>query len=167
MRGGLATNGGRSSSTEIRSDTGESRCTQTPSIDRGRGDGGFSFIEVLISVILLGTITVAVLVGLSTTIIGADRHRDLATGSTALIDGLEFAKAQSWDTCAGAPTSYAAADITRGGLTWSYTVSVVSSTDGTYGGSCTDSHPLRKVTVTATASDGKTAVSGDVVKRNG
>ena len=129
-------------------------------------DRGLSFLEVLISLVLLGTIVVAVLFGLSTVIIGADRHRDLSVGSAALVDGLEYVKTRNFDTCGAAPTSYRPPDLVRGDLTWSYTVSLVSSDTGTYGGTCTDSHPLQLVSVTVVASDGATTLSGDVVKRD-
>jgi hypothetical protein len=130
-------------------------------------DAGSSLVEILIGIVILGTVGMAVLTGLMTTVVSADRHRDLSTGSTVLVDGLEFVKASVWTACTAGVSTYDPPDVTRGGLTWSYTISIVSSSDGTYGGPCTDSHPLQKVTVRVDAVGTESTLSGDVVKRNG
>jgi hypothetical protein len=133
----------------------------------GASDAGSSLVEILMGVVILGTVGMAVLTGLMTTIVSADRHRDLSTGSTVLVDGLEFVKASAWSGCAAGVSAYDPPDVTHDGLTWSYTISIVSSSDGTYGGQCIDSHPLQKVAVRVHVVGTESTLSGDVVKRNG
>lgn len=51
-----------------------------------RRDDGISFIEVLVSVVLLGTVGIAVLVGMSTALRGTSAHDRLATVQANLSD---------------------------------------------------------------------------------
>ena len=51
-----------------------------------RGDAGFSFIEVLVSIVLLGTAGIAVLVAIQTTVIGARKHDEVAQNQALLAE---------------------------------------------------------------------------------
>ncbi|MEQ8439643.1 MAG: hypothetical protein RIB65_19280 [Ilumatobacter fluminis] len=124
-----------------------------------RSDHGVGFVEVLVSIVLLGTVVIAVLVGLTTTIIGADEHRDQSTGIALVVDGLESVKNAAY-TCSGYDATVGVT-VPAG---WTVTVTQVESgSDGTTWGACDPSDPLQRVTVVA--SDGASDLDGQVVKR--
>lgn len=93
-------------------------------------DEGFSLIEVLIAVVLLGIGVTAVLSGLQGAIIGSRVNRDLATANTVLISAAEAVKDEARNHYMACPTTY---DPTIGiapptGWTVSYTMVDCSST---------------------------------------
>lgn len=68
-----------------------------------RDDGGFTLIEVLVAVTLLGIGVTVILSGIMTSILTSDIHRKQATGETVLRGYAEAAKkeaASSYSSCA-------------------------------------------------------------------
>lgn len=92
-----------------------------------RRDDGLSFIEVLVSVVLLGTVGIAVLVGMSTALRGTSAHDRLATVQANLSDAGDHITDVTFSggadvnyvPCAG-PSDYAA-EVTP----WSVSISSI------------------------------------------
>jgi prepilin-type N-terminal cleavage/methylation domain-containing protein len=135
---------------------------------RRTDDGGFTLVEVLMSLLILGIAFSGILTGLATNAIGSNVHRKHTNAETALRSWAESVSQASYQTaCTTAVTSYSAATlaVNLSGYTAS-PVTLVSTTAGStaWGGSCTNAAALQKVTLTVTSPDGKDFETTDVVK---
>ena len=74
---------------------------------QARGDHGTTFIELLVAIVLLGTVVVAVLAGLRATIIGGELDRDHANAHAWLQSATDLIYSSSRLDC-GTPTDTAA-----------------------------------------------------------
>jgi len=156
------------------SDTQDDRC------DRPRRDVGTTLIEILVSVVILGTAGVAVLAGLATTARGAVVHRTISDGQAWLAtsgDAISDPENPYSDCASNSEpqirTDYenSIVDPITGASMSAPTVDVISvrfwdSSTGTFGTSCryaSDGDRLQLVTIRTTV-QGKTSTLS-VVKR--
>lgn len=119
--------------------------------DRSLNEGGFTLIETLIAVMLLGVGVIAVLGGLQSSIIGSRVNRDLATANTVLMSSAEAVKDEvrnHYAACPAAATSYN--PVNGVVLPTGWTPSMVS-----YTVDCSsDSIKLQRITVKVLGPDG-------------
>jgi type II secretory pathway pseudopilin PulG len=126
---------------------------------------GSSLIEVLVAVALLGTVFVAVLAGMSTSIKGSDIHRRRAETENVLVSGSERLKETAKVACATTTTaSYVsaveAAATAQGWAGSRVRITAIRYWDGTtYGTTCYDNAtnrlPLQQITIEVTHPRGK------------
>jgi hypothetical protein len=135
---------------------------------RWRSERGESLAELLLAVLVLGTVTIAVLAALGASIIASDTHRKEASANVLLVSALESVKGQPYVLCDTAGTgSYSTAGLPLpAGWSGSVTVTAVEGWDGTTWVACpTADSGLERVTVQVTSSDGRGTASAHVVKR--
>jgi prepilin-type N-terminal cleavage/methylation domain-containing protein len=148
-------------------------------------EAGFTLVEVLVALSILGIAVTALLGGLGLTVQTSDIHRKQATSETLLRQAVENVKAAGYSPChpAGAvepdpytvgtvpvPTGYDAVriqsvavwrsdtnawDVVWNGSTWA----------GTCGAAYNDP-ALQRITVEAKSLDGRAIEKVDIVKRN-
>ncbi|MCU1392954.1 MAG: spaP [Ilumatobacteraceae bacterium] len=134
---------------------------------RPRRDSGFSYVEVLVSVLLLGTAGVAVLGAAAQTGRGATVLRTQSDVQTALAATSDALNGITPVACATAASSYQTAARTRfdtlglqrGWTNAAVTVTNVQSfnpTSHAFDSGCTSAGATQKVTITITAPDGST-----------
>ncbi|TDT15457.1 hypothetical protein BDK89_1028 [Ilumatobacter fluminis] len=134
-------------------------------------DVGATFIEVLVSIVLLGTAGIAVLSALAASATGAAVQREVSTAQAALASAADAvidvdAADDNYALCAS-PHSY---DPLVAGSSPDATVSVTrvefwNSTTQTYQPSCVSGEADRLQRITLTATDGDHTASLAVVKR--
>jgi prepilin-type N-terminal cleavage/methylation domain-containing protein len=129
----------------------------------GVPDAGFSLVETLIAVAILGLGVVTVVSGMMTSITISDLDRRQAEGQTAL---RAYAEAVTGDTYTGCAASYpAAAFTTPTGWTAAMTVAYWSAGTSTFTPTCGTDSGLQRVTLTMTATDGRGSESLRLGKR--
>jgi prepilin-type N-terminal cleavage/methylation domain-containing protein len=130
---------------------------------RGVPDAGFSLVETLIAVAILGLGVVTVLSGMMTSITISDLDRRQAEGQTAL---RAYAEAVAGDTYTGCASSYPAAAFSApSGWTAAMTVAYWSTATSTFAATCGTDSGLQRVTLTVTATDGRGTESLRLGKR--
>lgn len=71
------------------------------------GEHGFTLVEVLVAVVILGLAVVSILGGLATSIFGTDLHRSQSDLDAALVSAEEQIKAANYQPCVGTnPTGF-------------------------------------------------------------
>lgn len=126
-------------------------------------DAGFSLVETLIAVAILGLGVVTVVGGMMTSITVSDLDRRQAEGQTAL---RAYAEAVAGDTYAGCASSYPAAAFSLpSGWTAAMTVAYWSTATSTFAAACGTDSGLQRVTLTLTATDGRGSESLRLGKR--
>lgn len=129
----------------------------------GMPEAGFSLVETLIAVAILGIGVVAVVGGMMTSITVSDLDRRQAEGQTAL---RAYAEAVAGDTYTDCASSYPAAAFSAPtGWTAAMTVTYWSTGTSTFGAACGTDSGLQRVTLTMTATDGRGTESLRVGKR--
>ena len=129
---------------------------------RSPGDGGFTLIELVVAVAIMGIAMVFIVAGMTTSIFGSDIHRKQATADTLARTFAEQIKATACpSTC---PTSYTYAGVVPTGYS-TPTASVVCGTAGASTFTATCPNVLEKVTVTASSTDARDTETLDLVKR--
>jgi len=135
---------------------------------------GESLLELLIAVVVMGVAVVAIMAGITTSILVSDMHRKQATAGAAvrtygeLIEN--YVAGVGYAGCAAASTEtagpYAATAV---GFTvpsgYSVTVSVATSWNGTNWVACTSDGGYQKVTVRVASGDSRAAEKVDVILR--
>jgi len=126
---------------------------------RASGDGGFTLIELVVAVGIMGIAMVFIVAGMTTSIFGSDIHRKEATADTVARAFAEQVKnATCSPTCPttytySAPTGYAA------------TATVACGTAGAAGFTAACPNVLEKVKISVASTDGRDAETLEVVKR--
>ena len=129
----------------------------------GVPDAGFSLVETLIAVAILGIGVVTVVGGMMTSITVSDLDRRQAEGQTAL---RAYAEAVAGDTYTGCASSYpATAFSVPSGWTAAMTVTYWSTATSTFAAACGTDSGLQRVTLTLTATDGRGSESLRLGKR--
>jgi prepilin-type N-terminal cleavage/methylation domain-containing protein len=122
-------------------------------VSGGVPDAGFSLVETLIAVAILGLGVVTVVSGMMTSITIGDLDRRQADGQTAL---RAYAEAVAGDTYTGCAASYPAAAFSApAGWTAAMTVAYWSAGTSTFTPTCGTDSGLQRVTLTVTATDGR------------
>ena len=137
-----------------------------------RGEAGFTLIEVIITVMLIGTGVVAVLGALQVGVISASVQQDLAVAEVTLRGAAEHVKSETFVGCAGT-SAYASGFSPLPGA--DVTITSVEHWNGTlsgtrpYSGTCNDTDWPQLVTIRVTVPDAPfdLAVSTEIVKRTG
>jgi prepilin-type N-terminal cleavage/methylation domain-containing protein len=126
-------------------------------------DAGFSLVETLVGIAILGVGVLTVVGGMMTSITVGDLDRRQADGQTAL---RTYAEAVVGDTYTGCTTSYpAAAFSVPTGWTASMTVAYWSTATSTFTSTCGTDSGLQRVTLTVSATDGRGTESLSLGKR--
>jgi prepilin-type N-terminal cleavage/methylation domain-containing protein len=129
----------------------------------GMPDAGFSLVETLIAVAILGIGVVAVVGGMMTSITVSDLDRRQAEGQTAL---RAYAESVAGDTYTGCASAYPAAAFSAPpGWTASMAVAYWSTATSTFVAACGTDSGLQRVTLTMTATDGRGSESLRLAKR--
>jgi prepilin-type N-terminal cleavage/methylation domain-containing protein len=144
-------------------------------------DAGVTLVELLVTVAILGIAFVAVIGGMTTSIMGSDIHRKQATAETVLRNYAEALKPTTTPyTACATPTTAAYAPATLGVVAPSgYTASIadVEYWDGNPTplqfvsslGSCGDPTPtdngMQRISLQVTSSDGRATERIAIVKR--
>lgn len=125
---------------------------------RGRGDGGETLIEILVSLAILGIAVTALLVALATNASTTIVNRDQAQAEATLLAASEYVKALAYPSCSsGSATTVTAAQVPHDpGFTVTYGPAVAFD-------SSTPCATLARVPVTVTG-EGFT-LTLDVVRR--
>ena len=136
---------------------------------RGQGDEGFTLIEMLIVVMLLGVGFVAVLGGMATSMLSSTLHRDQAQAETEVRRYAEVIKEEPTKACPADYSTVAFTPTAKGPDGNPYTKTPPLSVrfvdnNGTVLGSCTAT-ALQIVKVNITSADGKATETVEVLKR--
>lgn len=130
----------------------------------GSPDGGFTLVELLLAVAILGLGVLTVVGGMMTSIVVSDLGRRSADGQGAL---RAYAEAVANDTYSDCATTYAAAGFSApAGFSTSLTVAYWVPSSTSFSATCpaTDSG-LQRIRLTVTATDGRGSESVLVAKR--
>lgn len=132
----------------------------------GRDDGGFTLIEMLIVVMLLGLGFVAVLGGMATSMIASTLHRDQAQAETEVRRYAEVMKAQPYACSYG--TVFTPTATGPNGAPYTAAAPVVVGFLDAAGGAAScgaTPTPTQVVQVSVTSADGKATETIRVLKR--
>jgi hypothetical protein len=139
--------------------------------ERLTSERGDTLVEILIAVAILGIAFAGILAGLATAISLSGRQRGQASADIVLVSSADSVKNQAYVSC---PTVSASSYSATSGVTlpagWAasnLTITAFKSWNGTtWSATCpaTDKN-VQLVTITASAPDGKSSESVDVVKR--
>lgn len=129
----------------------------------GVPDAGFSLVETLIAVAILGIGVVTVVSGMMTSITVGDLDRRQAVGQTAL---RAYAEAVAGDPYTGCAASYPAAGFSAPtGWIAAMTVAYWSPGTSTFTPICGTDSGLQRVTLSVTTADGRGSESLRIGKR--
>jgi type II secretory pathway pseudopilin PulG len=124
---------------------------------------GFSLVETILAIAMLGIGVLSVVGGMMTSIRVGDLDRRQADGQTAV---RAYAEAVAGDTYVACASSYPASGFTTPtGWTSSMTVTYWSVSTGTFGSTCGTDSGLQRVTLSMSATDGQDSESLRVGKR--
>jgi Tfp pilus assembly protein PilV len=124
---------------------------------------GFSLVETILAVAMLGIGVLSVVGGMMTSIRVGDLDRRQADGQTAV---RAYAEAVAGDTYAACASSYPASGFTNPtGWTSSMTVTYWSVSTSTFDSTCGTDSGLQRVTLSMSATDGQDSESLRVGKR--
>lgn len=153
---------------------------RSPAGGRPRADTGATFVEVLVSIVLLGTIVVATLTGLRATIIGSEIDEDSARAQAWLQAAADEIFHTPYVDCASVSTYQAAADAATRPNEWDLASGAViavssvqylsrSGVSEQWGPTCAAGDPdsplyAQLVTIVVTDPDGDFTKSLEVVK---
>ncbi|MDQ1617148.1 MAG: hypothetical protein QOJ60_3087 [Actinomycetota bacterium] len=124
---------------------------------------GFSLVETILAIAMLGIGVLSVVGGMMTSIRVGDLDRRQADGQTAV---RAYAEAVAGDTYTACASSYPASGFTTPtGWTSSMTVTYWSASSSTFGSTCGTDSGLQRVTLSLSATDGQDSESLRVGKR--
>jgi prepilin-type N-terminal cleavage/methylation domain-containing protein len=129
----------------------------------GAPDEGFSLVETLIAVAILGIGVLTVVGGMMTSIQVSDLDRRQADGQTAL---RAYAEATAGDTYAACASTYPASGFTAPtSWTASMTVTYWNASTNAFTATCGADSGLQSVALTLAAADGRATESLQMAKR--
>lgn len=129
----------------------------------GRVDGGFTLVEMLAAVAILGIGVLSVVSGMATSIKVSDMGRRNAEAQGML---RAYAEAVAGDTYADCATSYPAGGFSPpSGWSTTMTVTYWKTSTNTFGTTCGTDSGLQRVTLTVTSDDGRAEASVRLGKR--
>ena len=134
-------------------------------------EDGFSLVEVLVTIVIVGIAFAAILGAMVTSITVSDLHRKQASADALVRSGAEAVKDHTvaYAPCGG-PNAYAPA-LPSAPSGYSVSVSSVQYWDGTstnpaaFSGSCGTDQGLQKITIVAASSDGRATETLEILKR--
>lgn len=126
-----------------------------------RPDAGFSLVELMLAVAILGISALAIVGGMMTSIQVSDLGRRQAEGQTQVRAFAEAVAGAPYSTCA---TSYATSYAPPAGYGTSMTVAYWDGTSS-FTSTCPTDTGLQRVTLTVTADDGRGSESVAIAKR--
>ena len=147
---------------------------------RRRGDGGFTLIELVVAVAIMGVCFVTIVAGMMASIFTSDIHRRQATAETVIRAYAEYVTQQQYVSCAGTgaygastPTGRNSAPLTLPSGFSAQTTSVAHWNGTAYSSSTTGPGPVsgctdtgtQLVSIKATDSTGRDSETIDVVAR--
>jgi len=141
---------------------------------RSAKERGESLLELLIAVAIMGIAVVAIMAGLTTSILMSDIHRKqtaAAAGVRTYGEALEnYIAGSGYTTCAGASTGtsgpYAASTVGYSVPSgYSVTATAALSWTGSAWGTCSTDSGLQKVTLRVVSSDSRASETLDVILR--
>ncbi|QNE18325.1 type II secretion system protein [Kribbella qitaiheensis] len=142
-----------------------------PARHRVADERGETLVEVLLAVAIMGIAAVALMAGLTTSVLMSDIHRKQATAGTAVRDYAEalqnyVADGHYIDSCAS-PAPYALSSFTNpGGFQHSVVPGSMRYWDGSaWKPTCTTDKGLQKLTIRANSDDGRASEQLVVVLR--
>lgn len=133
-----------------------------------RTDEGFTLVEMLVTIALLGMAMVAIVSAIMTSIVTSDVHRKQATGETVMRGYAEQVKREAvYTSCA---TTYPVAFSPRPGYTTSlvgvdYWDAAASTWKPQPAPNCATEDTVQRVLLETATDDGRTAESVEVVVR--
>jgi prepilin-type N-terminal cleavage/methylation domain-containing protein len=120
-------------------------------------DDGFSLIEVIVSVVILGITVTALLSALLTLVTSASRHREQSSANSILASAAESISDPSRNlyqpSCTAPSPSYLPADGVTAPAGWTIGSSVTAWNGAP---TCVPNNALQTVTITVTATSGNT-----------
>jgi prepilin-type N-terminal cleavage/methylation domain-containing protein len=130
---------------------------------------GFSLIEVLVTVVIVGIAFAVFVSGMGTAVVASDYHRKQAVVQASTRNLAEAVKAANYVNCA-TPGSYAAAvqsALADNLSTYSASVTAVKYWNGTsfVTSSCTTDQGLQLISLRVKSTDNRGVMTVDVVKR--
>ncbi len=147
----------------------------TPPATGRSDDAGFTLVECLISVAILGIAFAALLGGMATSAITSDYHRKEATAHTVLVSAAEAVKDTNRNPfrkadCSGEAVYNPYTGITLPSPSWTITSDSVKYWNGTsfatgYAANCKTAYPLQLITLSVHSPDGRAVETVGVVKR--
>jgi Tfp pilus assembly protein PilV len=132
---------------------------------RGRGERGETLVELLVTVVIMGSAIVALVAGVATAVASSDTHRQDATAEGVVRSYAERVVGDPYTNCA---TTYAPAYTAPTGWTVSLTSIRYLQGDNTYGATCGTDLGAQQITVRAVSPHTKNGadVSLVIVKRD-
>lgn len=138
-----------------------------------RPDDGFSLIEVLVAVALLGIAVAAILGGMMTSLLATDVHRKQATGETVLRSYAEATKSHAQANYAPCATTYTPAYTAPAGFSATTPVPVsyrsgatwVNASETPLSGCTATSDVVQMLDITVASDDGRSVESTQIVVR--
>jgi prepilin-type N-terminal cleavage/methylation domain-containing protein len=131
----------------------------------GRREHGFTLVEMLLAVSILGVGVLTVVSGMMTSIRTSDLQRHSAEAQTAIRAYAEAVAGATYQDCA---TSYAGGFGAPSGFSLSQTVTywVPSGSSGSFAGACpSPDQGLQRITLTVAATDGRATETLSLAKR--
>jgi prepilin-type N-terminal cleavage/methylation domain-containing protein len=126
-------------------------------------DDGFTMVEVLVTIVILGILFAAVLGGLATLVTSSALHRRQADVGAVVRSAAEAVNAAPYEPCATATYSAALNGTSHPSNVGAPTLVAVTKIDGT---ACSSDPGMQMVQVQAVSTDGKTSERLWVVKAN-
>jgi len=134
---------------------------RAPDADRAASDEGFTLVELMLAVAILGISGVAVVGGMMTSIQVSDLGRRQAEGQGQV---RAYAEAVAGATYASCATSYATSYTPPAGYTATMTVAYWDGTSA-FTSTCGTDSGLQRVTLTVAATDGRGSETVAIAKR--
>jgi type II secretory pathway pseudopilin PulG len=112
---------------------------------RGRGERGETLVELLVTVVIMGSAIVALVAGVATAVASSDTHRQDSTAEGVLRSYAERVQGASYADCATAYTT--GYTVPAGGWTATITSILYLQSDSSYGAACSPDLGAQQITL--------------------